>query len=947
VLPTTEKAAQRFAVCWNGMVYPLVSVGGKADLKADITALLKTEDSTHKARPDQALVLFPEWPSEGESVSEKTILPLKACLLLRLGEGELAARLWRAWPPPDADDAEKRDVYVELSDALKWAMFDRAVCAQMRGDDRLGLLSAQAAVKLNKSVEEERRREPNAHSYLDVLPALIEDEQRRVKATPRIDAVEKGQRAFADKAAWAAALVADLDQVAARQIMVPGPVDLAANEVVQALIGCGDDAVEPLLQCLEHDQRLTRSWHVGGLHQQDYPYRAPIGVSEAAREALSGILQTSLFSTWSTHDELTAHGAAGRKAAAERMRAYWKKYKGLPLDERWFRMLGDESAGAEQWLQAMADITRPVNVTVSPSGMTIVNQPQPGEKPGLTGEKLRSKRNPSVLDLVAKRIEELDRPEADSSLRLQRLAAASDLALKLPEWDAVGAVPILKGQLEHVVGLYSGGAAADQANMGRVAAMAQALAHGGDHSGLKVYGEWIRTKVSPRTICWPDAEYVLSPLWKFQDDPAMIDAAQRMFNGPPCDWNPMPPHMIAGWSGHEDLLHSPLLGLKSFRELVLRGLADQTPYATLTIRGRHEGEFKWDWGGSSGTDIPSGETHVAPVGTVLTLRTCDRYARQVSLVAGAPAIEDYWPQADRDQAVKACDEFLRRYGERLRYNERFPFDDVFPRWEQACHLTFPLLDHPASAKEAGSQQAVFSLEGQGERRVVRPLALPAKAKCVTLRTHPWEQGYDDEAKGESAVRQAFLQDCQVWQAEEVKINGQWQRYYGVVGPHEVEKVAAADIEFPAGWPWASLSGGVDCRLDNTRPGLVVRLSIRNRSGAPQYLPAQFAVKSDDGKLAIRPGMSVTLVRLHEREENGLQGPRDSGTPVTIKTLSRLNSVLAGQQRLVESSESYEACKFDVRDCFDLTQPGQYRLQIHFSKQSGLGEGPSAPIDLDL
>ena len=133
VLPTTEKAAQRFAVCWNGMVYPLVSVGGKADLKADITALLKTEDSTHKARPDQALVLFPEWPSEGESVSEKTILPLKACLLLRLGEGELAARLWRAWPPPDADDAEKRDVYVELSDALKWAMFDRAVCARCAG----------------------------------------------------------------------------------------------------------------------------------------------------------------------------------------------------------------------------------------------------------------------------------------------------------------------------------------------------------------------------------------------------------------------------------------------------------------------------------------------------------------------------------------------------------------------------------------------------------------------------------------------------------------------------------------------------------------------------------------------------------------------------------------------------------------------------------------------
>ena len=71
----------------------------------------------------------------------------------------------------------------------------------------------------------------------------------------------------------------------------------------------------------------------------------------------------------------------------------------------------------------------------------------------------------------------------------------------------------------------------------------------------------------------------------------MVDTAERMFNGPPSDWNPMLPHVITGW-GHEKLLHSPLLGLKSFRDQMLRGLADRTPYATLTIRDHHEADFK-------------------------------------------------------------------------------------------------------------------------------------------------------------------------------------------------------------------------------------------------------------------------------------------------------------------------------------------------------------------
>ena len=35
----------------------------------------------------------------------------------------------------------------------------------------------------------------------------------------------------------------------------------------------------------------------------------------------------------------------------------------------------------------------------------------------------------------------------------------------------------------------------------------------------------------------------------------------------------------------------------------------------------------------------------------------------------------------------------------------------------------------------------------------------------------------------------------IWQAEEVLIDGKWQRYYGFVGNHTIAKVPAEEVEF--------------------------------------------------------------------------------------------------------------------------------------------------------
>ena len=138
VLPAADKAAQQFAVCWNGLVYPVVSVGDKADFKADIRALVKADDDARQrgrkaTRTFHSCDLAPAARAKAQSVSEKAMLPLKVCMLLRLGEGELAARFWKSWTGPRAKNAEQHDVYVELSAALKWAMFDRARSAPICG----------------------------------------------------------------------------------------------------------------------------------------------------------------------------------------------------------------------------------------------------------------------------------------------------------------------------------------------------------------------------------------------------------------------------------------------------------------------------------------------------------------------------------------------------------------------------------------------------------------------------------------------------------------------------------------------------------------------------------------------------------------------------------------------------------------------------------------------
>jgi hypothetical protein len=103
-------------------------------------------------------------------------------------------------------------------------------------------------------------------------------------------------------------------------------------------------------------------------------------------------------------------------------------------------------------------------------------------------------------------------------------------------------------------------------------------------------------------------------------------------------------------------------------------------------------------------------------------------------------------------------------------------------FEKRAHLAFPVLDRPATKADVREGRAIFSLEGEGEIRRVQLPSMPVKAKWIL----------PDEARGGVAV------DGWVWQAEEVRKGGQWERYYGFVGPHVIARVPGGSIELAGG-----------------------------------------------------------------------------------------------------------------------------------------------------
>jgi hypothetical protein len=648
VLP--GRKSQRFAICWNGLVYPAVSLGAKADLAADGANLV-----TNGSRP-----WYPAIP-EGMSVSPVSSLGVKGCLLLRLGRGDLAAGFWQsqirraqdvqnalnsqfhftnapstngapAWPDTDP--------YLEWANDWAWAMFDRMICAHERGDQALALVTARQLAKAQPKIEAECakrgfKRQPNWDSskqgqlipylsFLEQLPQILADLERREKERRRLSTDQAALRMITNQSERISALIRNLELVQARQWRQPGGVDLNDDPVTAALIQEGDAAVDPLLDCLERDKRLTRSVRFG---RDFHVGRTVLPVADAARRVLESILQTDF------------------RGGAPEIRAYWNKYKGMKLEDRWYAILQDDAANS-RWLEAAGNIIRPGNLRAF-SGRFATDKSTSTKAPiPVQGEILRGKTNPSITELMTRRALEIPQGNPGS----YDLSAACQMGLDLAAWDAAAAKLVDETLVKRActVMKYS------DTRLGLfVAKLSLACADAGDFQPFQEYAAWLKT-TRPEQLDYSLMD-CLQPIRKFPTNEVLLAAAESVFDNTNSPWAKLP-WRSAGLDNPEesDLVHVP-----AFRVLLSRELEKTNACGSFTWHEPNMLEYQITnyQGGSRMAGAFEGAHPVQ--GTTSELRWCDWIAWCLSNAKQIPFFNPFAPVEKRDEEIASAKALLK------------------------------------------------------------------------------------------------------------------------------------------------------------------------------------------------------------------------------------------------------------------------------------------------
>lgn len=640
----------QFAVAWNGLVYSVVAVGPAQDLAAAVADCVRADAAVQAAyvrdRPGEPFRRHVSAGAEPETVSPASLLPLKAALLLRLGEHALAREVWAAWTAGmqvEGNDGEHlRDPLLMLAVDWLWSLFDRAVCAHMRGDDRLALASARAlsglgdhivSAVVRRGVFSERRAPSEALHFLAPLPALLADQQRRAaaEARPADDRI--------------AELIRDLDQVNARQRSQPGGVAIGGDPRVQALVREGDEAVPALLAAIEDDTRLTRAV---SFHRDFHRDRNVHTVRDTALLAVREIVDAPDFVT--SFDDLQRDDR--RREVVAHLRAYWLKWRGVAPMERWFRILADDGSPREQWLAAAHGLTRPDAWTFGDGVAHRLVRPRK------VTAALRRRSDPSLTALLVRRIDDLAAQPGDAASRTSPFAAACGLAQDLAAWDATGGLAGLTRQWRRARDLMASERPPYEAP-GCLAALTTARIRGKDRGALAEYSDWLAAQPADKVAHW--AKDLVEPLWQHAGRPEAERAAERMFGEPTASWAAR-----VGQHSFDQMLAVPMVRLRAFRALVLRILADRRPIGTVQIRDGGSLVYTVDGGVQGSSSRYPADPQMPPAGTRLTLRLCDYVAWQLAAHHELKPFELFWPEAERERALVEVAAWVRKRSDAAR-----------------------------------------------------------------------------------------------------------------------------------------------------------------------------------------------------------------------------------------------------------------------------------------
>jgi hypothetical protein len=898
VLPAKEGDKQRYAVCWNGLVCPVASVGDKADLKKDI----RTKDTPGDRGPVRM-----SWPGSDGCWDRRDLL---TALLLRLGEGELASELWAANHPPstagDERAAQKEpDPYLALVEHWAWIQFERAREAHEHGDDAVALSGFRKLTAFAKVAGPEAKKRgytPRKEGgefcdhFMVAARDLLADQERRAREGKRETVVCVGPGRDPDQQKRIAALILRLDEIHARQWDFDewSLTQFGEEAIVKALIREGQPAIEPLLKCYANDNRLTRTVDVSGKFDQQYKGD---GVHQAAYVAIAAILD---FYPISSRDD-------DRKEMTARFREHIDKTKGFTTPaERWFQVLADDKAEPKEWLRAAQELLSPqpdaapeTTVWSGPS-----RAPRSAEPRKPLGESLRRKKDPSVTDLLLKRIKQTD-GATGGDWRTTGLLAA-DFTLVLAEWEPKAASEPLAAQSKRLKELdkWTG-----------YVQLIEARVKLSDRAALDEYVTIIGA-AHPKML----SENLFHLMSDHPDHPGMAKAAAELFADEKSPWVPLI---------HEDgqanarrlfeLIPTRLLRQPAFRKAVLKELGDK----------RIVGKIHLTKDGGLNYSDPYGRGHISRSYTLPPkeevkhdFRACDFVANKIGEeIKCAPRCELYWTEAERDKAVAACIDFLRRQ----QYELEWRSDSL-------------RLDKPATAEQVEQGQAVFSLAGEEKVRVVSGLKLPIEADWITLKDHPYRSRWSRRSDEENPLR--YEQRGKVVQAEEVFKDGKWRRFYGFVGVNHVARVPAEEIEFSPDevwWleyrDWVRVGPGLHAGLN------VPPIKIEAFDDYPARLPADAAltfalvVRNSAGLEQLTPdaAKAVKVRLLYSPEIVSRQGalvPKATADPdwseLPLKPGAKF---VAEKGKTLALTEEAKLAAFDLRDWFDVSKPGFYRLQL--------------------
>ena len=473
--------------------------------------------------------------------------PLRLCLVLRLGRADLAELLFAAgtaWTP-EVKGRDLTDYHINyLGLASEWAAaaFVRLVDAHARGDDAIALDTARRLSAFAKAAEAKaaelgfprghggvriNNEIPGYFPYLRQLPELLADQERRAKEPARGPIPKHG----GDPSARVAALIRDLDQIDERPFMWPGVIHFEETSRLRALIAEGDPAVEPLLAALETDSRLTRSVTND---RSSSPGRRVHSVYEAELAALDGLLQSGEFRD--RRPQPRPDDWTGRKALAQSIRSFWLKNHSTPILDRWYAMLRDDSAGRDRWLEAAGGIVQAANDNRPPGfgAFMAATRPRPPDAPPMKGEVLRSRRDPSVSELLARRVADIARSHNPLQIPDIELIRACELAPVLHRWDDKAALPVFRALMalcrEGIELRRKEGPQADQYQSGFVARFTSILAKAGERDVLDAYAAWIRNATQKELE--RQSIDCFEPIWTYPDRPAIADGRPMALQRP-------------------------------------------------------------------------------------------------------------------------------------------------------------------------------------------------------------------------------------------------------------------------------------------------------------------------------------------------------------------------------------------------------------------------------